>query len=902
MIFASEVVTPSPPAGYVERGRLTAWLDAAAAYRVTAVAAPAGWGKTTAVAGWLASRAARRAPGDPSDAYVTLERVEGEPALLGDLLAAACRTLHPAVGMTGDAVRPAGATLDPMDAVAILLTELAAVGAVGCLVLDDCHAVADGRARDALARFVEYAPPDVRLVLLARHEPVPCAARLRARGQLADLREDALRFAPDEAAALVHAGTGRRLGAAQVRVLAERVQGWAAGLRLAQLSLARASSMADVDAVLAGFTGTTRDVADYLAGEVLGRTTPAHRDFLLRVSVLPTLTPDGCRAVTGRADAGATLDELAREGALVSPARDGALRLHPLFRELLRARLQQDPATAADACARAAAWCAARGDVADAAELRLASGDTGAAADAVAAAAPRVLLGSSAARVERWLDALPEATVRARAVLAAMRAWALFVRGRADDAERWLGHAESRTEVGEDDVTRGMVAAVRAYAALRCHDAARTVEAGSHALRLLGTDAPALRAAVLAQLATAHVVTGDSAAAAARLSEAFALSRARSGGDAELDAPELVLPLTYGAWQCWQTGNLREAERLYGAARALALHGDAPLPGAAVAESGLADVAYEHDELERAARHVEQALDLAAREGSTEARVTALFTAARVGLARGDVDGALRAARDAARDGHFLGSLAGYLEALEIECRARAGDVDAAVAWARALPREGGAPDEFAVVRAGRRLAAARVLLGAGHAREVVERLTAPAADDAEEGAPGGAFGVALRAVRASAHMASGDAEAARRDLDAALAAGAQHGRVRSIVDAGPALAPLVLARCRAAAEGVGDHAPAYLHRIRDAYAQQVALDAPASTGATQMRSPTRLTARETQVLRLVAEGLRNRAIAERLGSSPATVKKQLLGIFQKIDVTSRTQAAVRARELGLLP
>ena len=365
VLLATKLHVPGPRPDLVPRPRLTARLDEGLARGLVLVCAPAGYGKTVLLADW-----ARR--GRPPVAWLSLDAGDNDPARFWRHAVAALDRARPG---TGGRVAPLLGPPAPSSfrgLVTALINDLAADQAL--LVLDDYHVIGSAQVHESLAFLVEHRPAGIGVVLASRSDPPLPLARLRARGQLTEIREAELRFTPAEAAELLqHMASG--LPDASVAALAARTEGWAAGLQLAALSL---RGHADAAAFVAAFTGSHRYVLDYLAEEVLERQDEQLRTFLLETSVLERLSGPLCDAVTGREGSQALLEEAERAGLFLIPLDElrGWWRYHHLFADLLRARLQQErPGRAAQLHRNAAAWYAGHGLADDAIGHAAAAGE-----------------------------------------------------------------------------------------------------------------------------------------------------------------------------------------------------------------------------------------------------------------------------------------------------------------------------------------------------------------------------------------------------------------------------------------------------------------------------------------------------------------------------------------------
>jgi LuxR family transcriptional regulator, maltose regulon positive regulatory protein len=364
-LLATKLHMPGPRPGLVPRPRLLARLDEGLGRGLVLVCGPAGYGKTVLLTDW-----ARR--GEVPAAWLSLDAADNDPARFWRHAVAALDRARPG---TGDRVAPLLGPPAPSSfqgLVTALINDLAADQVL--LVLDDYHLISARQVHESLAFLVEHRPAGICVVLASRSDPPLPLARLRARGQLAEIRAAELRFTPAEAGELLrHAASALPDGS--VAALAARTEGWAAGLQLAALSL---RGQDDAAAFVAAFTGSHRYVLDYLAEEVLEGQDERLRTFLLQTSVLDRLSGPLCDAVTGREGSQALLEEAERAGLFLIPLDEvrGWWRYHHLFADLLRARLQQEqPGRLAQLHRNAAAWCQEHGLADDAIGHAAAAGE-----------------------------------------------------------------------------------------------------------------------------------------------------------------------------------------------------------------------------------------------------------------------------------------------------------------------------------------------------------------------------------------------------------------------------------------------------------------------------------------------------------------------------------------------
>ena len=438
VLLATKLHVPRPQPGFVPRPRLAEALSEGLARRLILVCAPAGSGKTALLADWAPS-------GNRPVAWLSLDAADNDPVRFWRHTVAALDRAHPGIGERVGLLLgpPAPGSFEGL--VTALINDLAAQPDDGevLLVLDDYHLIDAQPVHASLAFLLEHLPPGLHLVLASRADPPLPLARLRAGGQLAELRTADLRFSAEEAAALLRESAGADLPAAAVAALAARTEGWVAGLRLAALSLA---SQADPAGFVAAFSGSHRYVLDYLTEEVLDRQQEELRTFLLETSLLERLSGGLCDAVTGRTDSRAMLERVERAGLFLVPldeVRDW-WRYHHLFADLLRARLQQQrPGRVVSLHRAAAAWCEDHGLADDAVRHALAAGDPAWAARLVERYADAFLLRSEDATLQRWLAALPAGLAGCgRGCCWPRRAWLSSVTAWRRPRSRWMPPSE----------------------------------------------------------------------------------------------------------------------------------------------------------------------------------------------------------------------------------------------------------------------------------------------------------------------------------------------------------------------------------------------------------------------------------------------------------------------------
>ena len=476
-VLGTKLHLPSPRRRLVARERITDQLRVGGGEgpRLVLIAAPAGFGKTTLLAQWLAADGSQCRV-----AWLGLDPGDADVRQFLTHLVAAIQIAEPEVGVDALALLEAGGPTPPEAVLVSLINDLDVLAGATVVALDDYHVIDGAAVHDAVAFLLDNLPPQVTLAMTTRADPPLPLSRLRARGELVEVRAADLRFTPGEAEAFLNEVMGLRLEPALVAALEARTEGWAAGLQLAGLSArshaAAADGSGDVAGFVEAFSGSHRFVLDYLVEEVLGGQPEDVRAFLLDTSVLEQMTGALCDALTGRGDGQGMLETLERGNLFVVPLDDERrwYRYHHLFADALRARLAAGQADRVrELHAAASRWFAENGLLSDAVRHAIVSGDHEHTADLV----ELILADMRRRRQDRtlrdWLVALPEDVIRRRPLLAMFMGWSRLSEGDFDGVEAWLDAAEA----GLDTAPRLTVPPVGALA-----EAARDREAEARSL------------------------------------------------------------------------------------------------------------------------------------------------------------------------------------------------------------------------------------------------------------------------------------------------------------------------------------------------------------------------------------------------------------------------------------
>src|SRR6266487_6204551 len=448
---------PRPRRCLVSRSHLVECLQQAIEYPFTLISAPAGFGKTTLLAQWLAQSGLPVAP----VAWLSLEPEDNDPVRFLTYLIAALQTVDCRLGTSALALLRTPQP-SPLETVLALLTNDLMVDEAEkiALVLDDYHTITAEPIHRAVTYLLEHLPPQLHLVISTRVDPPLPLARLRARGELVELRAQNLRFSAEEVTHFLRHTMELVLEADQVVQLAERTEGWVAGLQLAALAL---RGRADVDQFLARFSGSHRYLVDYLAEDVLRREPESMQRFLLQTSLLERLCAPLCAALTGSSEAQALLERAERANLFLVPLDDHRewYRYHALFAEFLQERLRLAfPGEVETLHRRAAQWFEEQELIPEAVQQALAGADYERAARLVTQSARAFLILGQTATLRTWLQALPEDLVRARPRLCMILGHELSTAGEFEAADVWLRAAETRLRAGESGGADGADAEV----------------------------------------------------------------------------------------------------------------------------------------------------------------------------------------------------------------------------------------------------------------------------------------------------------------------------------------------------------------------------------------------------------------------------------------------------------
>ena len=921
-LLATKLFIPSIRPELVSRPRLIEQLYDGINHKLTILSAPAGFGKTTLVCEWLGNLQKDQGKETPSNhriAWISLDEDDNDPTRFLAYIIAALTQIAGIDAAFWEGIIGLLQSPQPPPIQATLTSLINAIAAFHeqfFLILDDYHLIENQAAQDALSFLLENQPSNLHLVIATREDPHLPLSRLRARGQLTELRAADLRFTPGEAAAFLNQVMGLHLSAEDIAALEAHTEGWIAGLQLAAISM---RGHQDISSFIKSFTGSHHFVMDYLVEEVLLQQPASIQAFLLHTAILDRLCGPLCDAVLHDSTVSGqeTLEYLERANLFIVPLDNERrwYRYHHLFADLLRQRLQQQlrkhtASTAkgtevgevdlAELHRRASVWFEDNGLEFEAFQHAATAKDIERAERLTEGKGMPLHLRGAVTAILDWLASLPVTVLDARPSLWAKYAALLLVTGQTAGVEEKLDAAEAALAANLqgaelDDRTRnlvGQIAAARATLALTRYQVETMIAQSQRALEYLDANNLTFRTTAYWTMAFAHHLQGDRAAAGRAYTEALTISQT-SG-----DIFSMILA-TSGLGQVQELEN-----QLYLAAEThrhvLQLFGDHPQPNACEAHLGLARISYQWNDLDSAEQHAVQSLQLARQYDKVIDRfVISQVFLARLKLAQGDVAGAetiLSEADQTTRQNHFVQRMT-EVAAVQVLVLLRQGNPAAAAHLAQtyALP-----------------ISQARVHLAQGNpaaALAVLEpyRLQMEARRWEDER-------LKVIVLQAVALYALGKIDQAVHILGEALALAEPGGFMRIFIDEGLPMAQLL---SEASARGL---MPVYVSKLLAAFEveqQRFPAGLVSSPGKSEDVSDLShalpevhrdsgplvepLSQRELEILRLIAEGLSNHEICTRLFLALNTVKGHNRNIFDKLQVQSRTEAVARARQLGLL-
>jgi len=905
LLLTKLYIPPTRP-NLVPRLRLIEKLSAGLDGKLTLVSAPAGFGKTTLMSGWL-----DQLPFDDRLAWLSLEESDNDPTRFFAYLVGALQTIHPTFGQS---LAPTSPLPPPESAMHLLINETTVVSQRFILVFDDYHFITLPDIHQAVVYLLEHMPPHMHLVIISRSDPPFSLSRWRVRNQLTEIRARDLRFTPAEATEFLNQTMALALSLEEVALLEKRTEGWIAGLQLAAHSL---QAEDDNTIFLTDFAGDDHYIADYLVEEVLTHQPETIHSFLLQTSILNRLSSPLCDAILERQNSQSILEYLEKSNLFIVSLdnRRQWYRYHHLFADLLRDRLEASPGAVPYLHRRASEWYADNDYMPEAVEHALSAADYDEAILLIINCAPEMFMSSRLSSLIQWWQKIPDEMATQNPKLCMIAAWAWLATGNKQESEeclqsieRTLGSSMSTllTDINtlKPEIRNGLIEVVTirvSFQTVAKVDVTETLAICQRILPFLVEEdltflfnpPIALRPVVLLNMGLAYQTLGRLDEAVIAFEESVKLGKALR--NAHVVAPAL--------------GHLADIEivqgRLHQAAetcrRGIELM--AALAGKTSPMSGLLHIRlgqlfYEWDELETAVRHFQKGIAMAKPWRYRDTLLPGYLGLGRAYRALGQAQETLDTLKvfnelvtdepgstDAISIAHYAWHLA------------EQGDLGPARRWVESANLH---LDEEPL-REAEAIILARILLMQNEL-EVANQWIKTVLKSAESGKRWNHV-VELLVLQATSFASQGNEKTALKSLSRALEIAEKEEYVRTFVDGGQPVVQLLREAARGG--GVTEYANKVLAAFPADKKESSAKESSTHDTAAPRPHPSALidplSDRELEVLYLIAEGLTNKEIAARLHLSPGTVKVHAHNIYSKLGVNGRTQAIAKARSLNIL-
>jgi LuxR family maltose regulon positive regulatory protein len=906
-VLSTKLYAPPLRTNWVKRNRLIQRIEDGAQQgrRLTLISAPAGFGKTTLVSEWMHADHF-----DRQSVWLSLDQSDNDPLQVLHYLIAALKQTDPSIGASVETALQSRQPPPIVNLIGLLINDIAAAGKQILLVLDDYHQIQLAEVHQMIEHLLERQPQTLHLAILTRQDPPLPLPRLRARGQITEIRERDLRFSESEAESFFHQTMGLDLQSSAINTLATRTEGWIAGMQLAAIALQEATDDGSINDFITTFAGSDRYIVDYLVTEVLNSQPERVSEFLMKTSILDRLCSPLCDAILTESgqpgeESQEILDSLERMNMFIVPLDNQRkwYRYHHLFGDLLRLRLdRRGKETVHGLHQRAAEWLGANGLIDEAIHHALAAENTPFAAGLVNRnwrqaqheGRPKVAL--------KWIEMLPKEWVASNALLSAANAWTMYLLGRTDavlphvyDANRALAALVAEGKVPEDDFEYyslpGQMFALQALIALRKGEAERGRAFAHEAIRT----APPQD---VLSLGLAWSALGGSYREGGNLEEAIpcyyqAIEKNTQSGN--------IIAATIGGrhlGRCLQIqGQLKEAEQVYQSILNRADEkGQLHLPAYGMIFVALAEIYYERNELEKARSFLDKGLELGQRGGYVELFVASAILEARLRKVNGDLPGAVDALQKMyesvrkADEPLAEADVVAWLSRMQAET----GDQARLLQWVEELTAQTGA--ESGQMRWMKKFSLVRLLISLQRWEEafnLCEELEKAAADAKSVGRQ-----IEALMLQAENHWLLSRKEPAAACLNQSLCLAEPRGYLRLFLDEGPRLEPVLAAMVKRPIDPEAHNAFS-LRLLKGFPTADSAKEERQTPGQLALVDP--LSDREIEVLRLLVQGLTLAEIAKKLYLSPNTLKAHTQNIYSKLDAHSRVEAANKARELGFI-
>ena len=898
-ILSTKLFIPIPRQDLVPRPRLLEKLNTGHDKKLTLISAPAGFGKSTLLSNWVHQS-------EEDIVWVSLDESDNDPARFLTYFIAAINqsdATETAIGKGSLSLLQSSQSLPVVDVMTSLINEIALLPGKITLVLDDYHLIREPLIDESLTFLIEHQPQNFHLIIATRDDPHLPLARLRAKGQLTELRAVDLRFSLSETGDFLNKVMGLALSSDDIDALESRTEGWIAGLQLAAISL---QGLDDPGDHIKLFTGSHRFVLDYLIEEVLSQQSEIIQIFLLKTAILDRMTGSLCDSLTGQDNGQATLEMLEHTNLFIVPLDEERrwYRYHHLFADLLRQRLHQTQSEQLPILhQKASDWYQQKGFVFKMIDHALRGENYQRAAFLIEDQFKGNYERINQNVLRQWLAEMPEEFVLSKPDLSILRAWNLFNLGQFEAANQSLQAAEKmldpnidfqltflqdREQPPDDYRMRllGRLTAIRSLLASFSGNVTGTIEYARQALEYLPEQELEWRSAVL--IAMGDVYASQGKMSAAQNARSDALATAKASGDIN------ILMIT--------NLSLAETFRLQGKLRKVIGICERQLKSAnkhGISDSAVMGWLYgmwgetlaELNDLESALEKAKKGIELSTNGRDVTYISFSNLSLVRVLISTGDItgaEGAIQSIENSAHEYDLPHWASLQLSAWQARIWLAQGKPKLLSQWVNERELEPDREPEY--LHELEYIVLARILITQGKPDEAVTLLK-HLLEAAEAGGRTSRV-IEIFILHALALQAQGDTEHAITKLEKALTLAKPGGFIRTFVDEGPLMEKLLKI-----IKTEDKILKKYIRKLLAVFGETKSH--LSSTKQQPLIEPLR--ERELEVLHLIAEGLTNRQIASRLFLSINTIKVYTRNINSKLGVNSRTQAVAKARSLEIL-
>lgn len=937
-LLKTKITIPPLPGGYVARPRLTEMIERGAQGPITLLSAPAGYGKTNLLIEWARSTRLRVA-------WITFDSADNDQDRMFRYVIAALQTLEPHLGDEAldfiQYVKGSGTYTSAAIEIGLaqLINELTILPEDLVLVADDFQAIEDPIKLDSTNNFLKHLPGNLHLVIASRSEPPLDLAYLRGKGRVTEIGVDDLRFTGEEVGLFFEKAIGVKLPLETIQALEHRTDGWVTALQMASLSLGK---QPDPGRLLTNLKGDTHYLMSFLAEEVLDRQPEEIRQFLLRSSVLDTLTGPLCEAVVnpntqpGYGTVMLNRLEQARLFITALDERHELFRYHNLFLDFLRhVHAEINRAEIPVLQKRAALWFEQYGNLEDAFRHALASGDTGWAADLIQRNCETMIKNGEIVSLTHWIGQLPDNAIHQRPPLSIAYAWGLIASYRLDLARYWLddlrkqqseheeqpviGSNQDKTENGLWNI-RGGLALCQSTLALMSGDWEQAAEFSTQATQYLHEENPFIHSMIALDESLYFILSGDTVKASESLRSTARIARKANNllvmilATCQLADIQALQGKLSQAWVTLQKAQLMSVKP-----------NGQPLPLAGLVDIGLGEILLERYQIEEAKTYLERGMKTAGTMWMLS-DLDGMISLARIRQIQGDQAGSQAVIEEAV---HLALSNESsqwdmtYVSAIAVRLALQHGDLPEAVQWwnrgefpnfLSGIPLEDypyQIYENLVITQAELLIAMGRSQGNESYLRQCGELLE-PLLQEAKRFQRIASV-IEIQVLQAMVLYSLGEIQPAAKTLRSALALSEPEGFKRVYLYGSLPYAEL-LSYCLSEPQESGSllPSPAYMESLRSTFQSEVKPEphpqpvprnaSGALTSKTEDGLPITLSSREVEVLKLIAEGKSNQEISAELYLALNTVKRHAYNIYAKLGVQKRTQAVSIARKLGLIP